>query len=343
METSSQTRTVSRMEMHGRGNGLCIRVVMLALLLAVGAFLVACGSSSSSKSSSATPSSSSQAKVVDGVSITVDPSLKAMLPANILSAGRINVASDIPYPPWEYFVGTTKQPGGLDYDLSQAIGAKIGIPVSFLITPFAGIILSIKSGSRDMIMSEMFDTAAREKSGVTYVDYSADGNVCLTRKGNPKGITDLNSLAGHPVATQIGNTSVDVVQSLNSKFKSEGKPQMTLYVLPTQPACLLSVTSGRSDALVTNLSLAVYVAKTTNAGNTFEVIHDPKAPAGYYPNPVGIGMVSTNTGLINAVQKALQGLIEQGAYTKIMDKYGMPTVKSAQINQGAHPSPTPAP
>jgi len=66
-----------------------------------------------------------------------------MLPAGMTS---IRVASDIPYPPWEYFdPPTSKNPAGFDYDLSQAIGKKIGVPASFNETPFDSIILSIRA------------------------------------------------------------------------------------------------------------------------------------------------------------------------------------------------------
>ena len=62
---------------------------------------------------------------VAGIPITSDPSLKAMLPASIVSANQIRVASDIPYPPWEYYVSaTSKQVTGFDYDLSQALAPR---------------------------------------------------------------------------------------------------------------------------------------------------------------------------------------------------------------------------
>ena len=72
------------------------------------------------------------------------------------------MASDIPYPPWEYFdPPNSKNPAGFDYDLSQAIGKKIGVPVSFNTVPFDSIILNIKAGKNDMIISDMYDNAQR--------------------------------------------------------------------------------------------------------------------------------------------------------------------------------------
>ena len=143
-----------------------------------------------------------------------------MLPSAIVSANNLRVASDIPYPPWEYYVSaTSKQVTGFDYDLSQAIGKKIGIPASFNETPFDSIILAIKGGKRDMIMSDMYDNADREKQGVSFVDYAYDTTSILVPKGNPKGITNLDSLAGQTVACESGTTQQAWLQSLNTQFR----------------------------------------------------------------------------------------------------------------------------
>jgi polar amino acid transport system substrate-binding protein len=316
------------------------------LVVAAMALLAACGSSSSSSSSSPSPSASASGvtTTVAGIPITSDPALKAMLPAAIQTANQIRVASDIPYPPWEYYTSaTSKQATGFDYDLSQAIGAKIGIPVSFNETPFDSIILSIKGGRRDMIMSDMYDNATREKQGVSFVDYAYDGTSILVKKGNPSGITNLDSLAGKTVVVESGATQQVVLQTLNKQFKSSGKPVMTILALPNQPAALLAVSSARAVGDLSDHSTVEYIAKTANNGNSFEVVADPAAPQGYYPQLVGAGIVASDTALVTTVQKALQDLIADGTYQKIIAKYGLLLVTSAQVNQGGKPvSPSPS-
>ena len=103
---------------------------------------------------------------------------------------------------------------------------------------------------------------------------------------------------------------------------------------------VLAVTSGRAVGDLTDHSTASYIAKTTNNGNSYEVVADPAAPNGYDPQLVGIGIVATNTALLNTVQKALQDLITNGTYQQIVAKYGLLPVTSAQINQGSKPIPT---
>jgi polar amino acid transport system substrate-binding protein len=327
---------------RGRARSVALVVLLAVAILAIAA---GCGSSSSSGGGSTVTPSASGSAAFDLNAIKVDPALKAMLPSGMT---EIRVASDIPYPPWEYYdPPTSKNPAGFDYDLSQALGKIIGVPVSFNETPFDSIILSIKGGKNDMIMSDMYDNLEREQQGVSFVDYAYDGTSVLVKKGNAAGITNLDSLAGKTVACESGTTQQAFLQKLNKTFASSGKAEMKILDLPNQPAALLAVTSGRAVGDLTDHSTASYIAQTTNNGNTFEVVSDPSAPEGYDPQIVGIGVVATNTQLIDTLQKALQDLIDQGAYTQLIDKYGLIPVKSAQVNQGAvlaaSPSATPTP
>ncbi|HUK77467.1 MAG TPA: ABC transporter substrate-binding protein [Thermoleophilia bacterium] len=322
-------------------------VAALFVLAALGLLLAACGSSNNNSSSGTTPSASATPAAAatwtpaDLAAVSTDSALKAMLPSSIVSSNNLRVASDIPYPPWEYYVSaTSKQATGFDYDLSQAIGKKIGIPTSFNETPFDSIILAIKGGRRDMIMSDMYDNADRQKQGVSFVDYGYDTTSMLVPKGNPKNITNLNSLSGQTVCCESGTTQQAWLQVLNNQFKAAGKKTMTVLALPNQPAAFLALTSGRAVADLTDHSTALYNAKTINNGNTLQVVVDPASPQGYQPTLVGIGIVASNTALISTVQKALQDLIDDGNYQKIVNSYGLTPVKSAEINQGAKPIPT---
>ena len=330
--------------LHSLTRRRAVALVVLALALAVAAavLVAGCGSSSSSSGSSsptAAPSASATSAATwtsaDLAALKPDPSLKPMLPSSITSSNNLRVASDIPYPPWEYYdPATSKNPAGFDFDLSQALGAKIGIPTSFNEVPFDSIILNIKAGKNDMIMSDMYDDQKRENSGISYVDYALDGTSILVKTGNPSGVSNLDSLSGQTVACESGTTQQAFLQSLNQQFTTAGKSKMTILALPNQPAALLAVTSGRAVGDLTDHSTASYIAQTTNNGKTFAVVADPSAPDGYDPQMVGVGIVASNTGLINAVQKALQDLIDEGAYQKIVAKYGLLTVDSAQVNQG---------
>ena len=145
------------------------------------------------------------------------------------------------------------------------------------------------------------------------------------------------------MACESGTTQQIFLQKLNAQFKSDGKPELKILQLPNQPAALLAVTSGRAVADLTDHSTASYIAQNTNDGNTFEVVTDPTAPNGYEPQRVGIGILKADSQLRDTVQKALQALIEDGSYGKIIETYGLLPVESAEVNQGDEPVPSASP
>ena len=188
---------------HGNARRVgTLGVVVVALVLVLALLLAACGGDETTSSASPTPSASGSAAAAtwteaDLAAIQADPALKAMLPSSIQSSGVIKCLSDIPYPPWEYFdPADSTNPAGFDYDVSQALGKKIGVTVDFIDKPFDSILLQIKGGNGDMSMSAMYDNAERQAAGFSFVDYSFDGTGMLVVKGNPKGVTNLDSLIG---------------------------------------------------------------------------------------------------------------------------------------------------
>ena len=318
-----------------------VAAAALALLL----FVAGCGSSSGSSGSSASPGASSSAAsvTIDGATITADASLNALLPSSIRDSGTLRVAGSLPYAPWEYWdPPDSKSIAGFDYDLSQAIGAKLGVKAPFIDTPFDSIILSVLGGKNDMVMADMYDNPDREKE-LTFVDYAWDGTSIIVPKGNPDGITGLDSLAGKVVTVLRGSTQEALLSKLNEQFKAAGKPQMSVLSLQGSPEGLLAIKGGKAVAQLTDHSQAAYTVSSTEPGKDFQVVTDPNSPHGYEPSIVGIGIAKNNQQLVTAVQKALQALIDEGSYQKIVDKYGLLGVDSAQINQGNVPLSSPSP
>lgn len=332
------------------------RMVIAGVAAAAGALatggLAACGSSGSSGTgggstsasggSSATASGSTGSSTTGasttgaGVSVTADPALHAKLPASIRSAGMIRVATNIPYPPWEmHTTAGGSQPTGIDYDLSQAIGAKLGVTARFDQTDFDSIIPAILAGKEDIVMAGIFDTAVREKA-LSFVDYARDGYSILVKKGNPQGIASADDLAGKTVAVQSSTTEQSAVTAFSKKLKSQGKQGISIVSFPGDSDALLAVSSGRAECRVEATSAAAYAVKTYGNGGAFELVSSPSVASTFGTGMVGLGVPKKDTALLDAIQQAVQALITDGTYAKIMDKYGtsLVSVSTAGINQG---------
>jgi polar amino acid transport system substrate-binding protein len=95
---------------------------------------------------------------------------------------------------------------------------------------------------------------------------------------------------------------------------------------------MLQVKNGRAVADLQDYPVATYNARTSGGGNDFEVVGE-QIQAG----PLGMAVSKRDTGLRDALQKALQATIDDGSYAKLIAKYQTPlgAVKSATTNAGS--------
>ncbi|PFG43360.1 amino acid ABC transporter substrate-binding protein (PAAT family) [Isoptericola jiangsuensis] len=271
---------------------------------------------------------------VAGVDIAVDAEARELVPQAFLDTGTVRVATDVPYPPFEMFESEGSDViTGFDYDLGQAIGARLGLEFRFEPQKFDGIIPAIQAGQFDATISAMTDTVERQ-GALTFVDYSASGTGLLVADGNPENITTYTDLCGKAVAAQSGSKQVELVESWAPECEASGAGPIELKTYPKDSDAQLAIRSGAVTASVMTKPSAGYVAKTADDGAAFDSIDDPAAPNGYDATPNGIGIAKSATGLPEAVQAALQTLIDDGTYEVILDKYGLTgiAVDEATIN-----------
>jgi polar amino acid transport system substrate-binding protein len=302
--------------------------VVGAIAVAGALLLTSCGDQTDKEGSSSSSSSSSAP-------------LAAKLPADIRNAGVIKVGSDIAYPPVEYMQGGKAV--GIDPDLAVALGKQLGVRFQFQNGKFDSLIVGLQAKRFNVIMSAMNDTKARQEgidsdtgkkagSGVDFVDYFTAGTSILVQKGNPKGIKSLDDLCGKVVALQRGTTSEGIAKAQSKKCTKDGGKAITLQTFDTDPEALLRLKQGASVADLNDFPVAAYNAKTSGGGKDFEVVGD-QIEAG----PYGIAVGKDNTQLSDALQAAMDAIIKNGEYTKILEKWNVTdgAVTEAKINGGS--------
>ncbi|MGW9369602.1 ABC transporter substrate-binding protein [Streptomyces xanthophaeus] len=298
----------------------------MAILLTVSA----CGDSDSD-SATKVPATAS----VAGVQITKDAALHAALPESIRKSGEVRVATDVPYAPFEMFVAEGKpELTGLDYDLGQALGAKLGVKFTFTPQKFDGIVPAIQAGKFDAAMSAMTDNKERQ-AVVDFVDYSVSGSGIMVVKGNPEKITTLNDLCGKKTAVQAATNQLDLLKEHQPKCKAAGKGEIDIQTFPKDSDAQLALRSDKVVAQVQTKPAAGWTAKTADNGNAFEVVDDPAATGGYGASPNGIAVSKKLPELSDSIHKALQALIDDGTVTKIFDKYGVASIALKEATKNA--------
>lgn len=240
------------------------------------------------------------------------------LPREIRDSGKLVVGVNIPYTPNEF-----KDPSGkiigFDVDLMNAVAQTLGLTADYRESDFAKIIPSIEGGTYNVGMSSFTDTKEREKT-VDFVTYFSAGTQWAQRPGEA---VDPNNACGKKVAVQA--TTIQETDELPAKSKAcvnAGKPEIKIIKFDGQDAVTNAVVLGQADAMSADSPVTAYAIKQSNgklesAGAIFD-----SAPYGW---PVKKG-----SPLAESMLKALQHLIDTGAYKTIASNWG---VESGMIDK----------
>ncbi|MFH8576483.1 ABC transporter substrate-binding protein [Streptomyces zaomyceticus] len=303
----------------------------LALVLAT-VTLSACTDGGAPRDES--PAKAGPVTVIPGLTVTPDPTLHAELPADIRSSGVVRVATDVPYPPFEMYESEdSKQITGIDFDLGQALGARLGVRFDFQAQKFDGILPAVEADKFDAVMSAMTDKKARQRS-VDFVDYLNAGPGWLVRKGNPEGITVVTDVCGKAVGVQTGTNHQKLLEQRQDLCKSKNLPPIKILSFSKDSEAQLALRSGKVVADYLDEVTAGYVAAKADDGAAFSTVTGRAAVGEYSASPMGIGVSKNSPGLKEAIQAALQSLMDDGSYEKILKKYNVPgiAIPKATIN-----------
>jgi polar amino acid transport system substrate-binding protein len=263
---------------------------LASLSIALG--LAACGSDDSAETA-ATPAAGADTIAV---------------PDAIKSKGELKIAADASYAPNEFIEPGGKEIVGMDVDLGKAIGAKLGLKVTFENATFDGIIPGLAAAKYDLGMSSFTDTKEREET-VDFVTYFSAGTSFFVKSDGGPAINTLEDLCDKKVAVQKGTTQADDVQAQAEKCK------ITALIYPDQNAANLALKSDRADVSLADSPIAAYQVK--QSAGEFKLSGEPYGTA-----PYGIA-IPKNSGLAEPVLEAVKALIADGSYTKILEEWGV--------------------
>ncbi|MEU0083959.1 ABC transporter substrate-binding protein [Streptomyces sp. NPDC006274] len=300
------------------------RIAAVSAIAVAGAMLLtACGDQTESGSKeSETKGNASTAPLHD------------KLPKNIRDKGVVNVGSDIAYAPME-FMDENNKPAGVDIDIAKALGKVLGVEFKFENATFDQLVLGMNNGRTDIVMSSMTDTKERQqgatddaKGGADFVNYFRAGSAILVQKGNPEKITTLDDLCGLTVAAQRGTANETL---LNQTQKKCGADKIKPFVSDQDSDSITQLQTKRADAVITDFPVALYNELNAGGGKLFEVVGEQIDAA-----PYGIAVSKKNPELRDALQAAVQKIIDDGSYAEVLKEWKAESgaIEKATINAG---------
>ncbi|MFT8592095.1 MAG: ABC transporter substrate-binding protein [Bifidobacterium sp.] len=297
-------------------------VMSIALL----ATLAACGTTDTSDSASSGSASSSAAAIrpYDVSSVKKDDAIAALLPASVAKSGTLTVGMDTSYAPAEFLDSDGKTPIGYDVDLLDALSRVLGVKANPETATFDSIIPSI--GSKYDIGISSFTITNERMKAIDFVSYFKAGMSYAVKKGNPQKV-DVNDLCGVSLSVQTSTTEEDDIKATSKKCVADGKKAVNILSYSQQTDVTTALVTGKVDALYVDSPVAGYAIRQT--GDQLQTLGNDIGIA-----PQGVAVKKGDTAMANAVQKAMQKLIDDGMYTKILSHWGAQdgAITKAEIN-----------
>lgn len=274
--------------------------------------LVVAGSLSMAGCAKNTPKTSGPTTSATVGAVSKDQTAADLLPAAIKSSGKLVVGINLPYAPNEY-----KDPSGKlvgwEVDFLDAVAKKLGVTTSYNESSFDNILPSVKGGKYNVGMSSLTDNKTREAQ-VDFVNYYSAGNQWASTSSKT---VDPNNACGLRVAVETGTTQqTDDVPAKSKACTAAGKKAITIIKIDSQEAVNQSVILGQSDALDADSPITQYAVKQSNGKLKL-------AGEIYGAAPYGLAVAKDAGTLKQALQKAIQSMIDDGTYKQVLDKWGV--------------------
>jgi polar amino acid transport system substrate-binding protein len=275
--------------------------------------LTACGSGSDDTTGTAANAAAKADKIptTDVVSdIPKDEAAAKLLPPGVTG---LTVAVAVGgTPPGTTYLDDGKTLTGQDVDFADAVAKVLGIELKTEQAGFEAILPALDSGKYDFGASNFGVTDERRKT-IDFVTYINDGQGFATRSDSKLAkITDLKQLCGLNVATGAGTTFEATLEENKKVCTDAGKKAYKVQTYSEQGAIWSSLQQGRSDLVMSTIN-----------GLRYAVAHQQgvKFLNEYHRLDVGFAF-KKDTKLAPAFQAAVNKLIADGTYDRILKKWG---------------------
>lgn len=257
--------------------------------------------------------SGSIAKFYDIDSIETQDDIAALVPEALKERGELRNGASTDYAPGEFRDVDGQTPIGYDIEITKALAKVMGLPsASTTHAEFATIIPSL--GTKFDIGASSFTITPDRLEQVNMVAYVEVGSSYAVKAGNPSGF-DPADPCGTTIGVQTGTYQQTLAEEMSEQCEADGKEAIKVMPHDLNTDNVTKVVGGQYDAVLSDSTVTGWAIESTDGQleQVGEVIES---------EPQGIAINKDDAELTEAVQKAMQYLMDEGILVEILDLYG---------------------
>ena len=268
---------------------------------------------STSTADTTTGTATSTTSHYDVSSIPTVDEIAALVPDDIKKRGTLRNGASTGYAPAEYMDADGQTPIGYDIDINKALAKVMGLNTGETKHSEFPTIIPALGTKFDVGISSFTITSEREQQ-VNMVSYLNVGSAWGVTAGNPKNF-DPSNPCGATIAVQTGTAQEEYAAKLSDECVAAGKEKITVMPHELQTDIATKLIGGQYDATLADSTVIGYTSsqsagKIEQLGDTFESA------------PQGVAVAKDDAQLAEAVQKAMQYLMDNGYLNDILASYG---------------------
>lgn len=225
-----------------------------------------------------------------------------------LEDGKIIVGTNAEYDPFEY-LDENGDLAGFDIDLMNAVAEKMGVEIEWIDMAFESLVGSLEAGNVEVLAAAIGPTAEREKSCDFSDVYYAGYQSILTQEG--KDMSTFEELEGKTIAVLEGSMSDLIASGENADYGVIEGAEVKRFKNITQ--AVQEMENGAADAVLTDAVMAERFIKERTGLVQHEVENTGEDTV--------FAAKKGDTEVIEAINKALAELREDGTYDALYDAY----------------------
>lgn len=244
----------------------------------------------------------------------------AQLPANYHFAvpGALTVAvAALNSPPLTVFSDDNKTLLGSEVDIARLVADSLGLRLNVVPASWEDWPLGVASGKYDAAITNITVTKAR-KEKFDFATYRKDSLGFYVKTSSPiQSLTKAEDIAGLRIIVGSGTNQEAILLAWDKENQARGLKPFTPIYTKDDAAQTLALQAGRADAYfgpnVIGAWKAALNGKTRLVGSV----------DGGWPKAAHIAVtVKKGSGLAEPISTALNGVIQNGDYQKVLDRWG---------------------
>ncbi len=226
----------------------------------------------------------------------------------------LRIALFASFPPMAYRVPETNGLAGIDVELADYVGRKLGRPVIWQDVSYEQAIPALTTGRVDLAFSLLDEPASRDR--LDYIDYLASGIQAYTLTSHAP-IASLLDLCGQSLGANRRNGFSAAMRAWSDKTcLPSGRPPIVVQDTDGTQAARLQLKQGRVDAIVQSSESVPYTFG--QEPGTYIRIDKPLAALS-----IAVAFPKGAQALRDQVAAALRDAVADGTYAAVLAKFGL--------------------